>query len=150
MVAWLFICVDCAVRTLSLCCVIKKRQARHYRVRNKGMQILLSYSQAGPGRPVKQEQEEISRNHVQAFIPGSVQLTSHFVLLPLLIFISLSSSFSLFVSTKTLSLARMILADRVTDRESHAGWTSNCMAWTRTLARSHFSPVHAVSVCLSV
>ena len=24
MVAWLFICVDCAVRTLSLCCVIKE------------------------------------------------------------------------------------------------------------------------------
>ena len=29
------------------------------------MQILLSYSQEGPGRTVKQEQEEISRNHVQ-------------------------------------------------------------------------------------
>ena len=43
-----------------------------YRARNKGMQILLSNSQAGPGRRVKQEQEEISRNHVQAFIPGSV------------------------------------------------------------------------------
>ena len=36
------------------------------------MEILLSNSQAGPGRTVKQEQEEISRNHVQAFIPGSV------------------------------------------------------------------------------
>ena len=36
------------------------------------MQILLSNSQAGPGRTFKQEQEEISRNHVQAFIPGSV------------------------------------------------------------------------------
>ena len=43
-----------------------------YRARNKGMQILLSYSQAGSGRTVKQEQEDISRNHVQAFIPGSV------------------------------------------------------------------------------
>ena len=41
-----------------------------YRARNKGMQILLSNSQAGLGRTVKQEQEEISRNHVQAFIPG--------------------------------------------------------------------------------
>ena len=40
------------------------------------MQILLSYSQAGPGRTVKQEQEEISRNHVQAFIPGSVHVPS--------------------------------------------------------------------------
>ena len=36
------------------------------------MQILLSNSQAGPGRTVKQELEVISRNHVQAFIPGSV------------------------------------------------------------------------------
>ena len=38
-----------------------------YRDRLKGVQILLSNSQAGPGRKVKQEQEEISRNHVQAF-----------------------------------------------------------------------------------
>ena len=38
------------------------------------MQILLSDSQAGPGRKVKQEQEEISRNLVQAFIPGSVYI----------------------------------------------------------------------------
>ena len=37
------------------------------------MQILLSNSQAGPGRTVKQEQEESYRNHVQTFIPGSVQ-----------------------------------------------------------------------------
>ena len=36
------------------------------------MYFLLSRIQAGPGRTVKQEQEEISRNHVQAFIPGSV------------------------------------------------------------------------------
>ena len=36
------------------------------------VQILLSNSQAGPGRKVKEEQEEISRNHVQAFIPDSV------------------------------------------------------------------------------
>ena len=35
------------------------------------MHILLSNSLAGPGRKVKQEQEEISRNYVQAFIPGS-------------------------------------------------------------------------------
>ena len=38
-----------------------------YRDRLKGMQILLSNSQAGPGRKVKQEQEEISRNLVEAF-----------------------------------------------------------------------------------
>ena len=38
------------------------------------MQILLSRTQAGPGRKVKQEQEDISRNHIQAFIPGSVDI----------------------------------------------------------------------------
>ena len=36
------------------------------------MQILLSRSPAGPGRTVKQEQERISRNHVQTFISPSV------------------------------------------------------------------------------
>ena len=36
------------------------------------MHILLSNSQAGPDRTVKQEQDENSRNHVQAFFPGSV------------------------------------------------------------------------------
>ena len=45
----------------------------NFNYRNKGLQILLSNSQAGPGRKIKQEQEEISRNHVQAFFPGSVQ-----------------------------------------------------------------------------
>ena len=39
---------------------------------NKGLCVLLSYSQAGPDRTVKQEQEEISRNHVQTFISPSV------------------------------------------------------------------------------
>ena len=38
-----------------------------YRDRLKGVQISLSNSQAGPGRKLKQEQEEISRNHAQAF-----------------------------------------------------------------------------------
>ena len=38
-----------------------------YKARNKGVQILLSNGQAGPGRKVKLEQEEISRNHVQTF-----------------------------------------------------------------------------------
>ena len=42
-----------------------------YRDRNKGMQILLSNIQAGPGRKVKQEQEEISRNHVWALYKQS-------------------------------------------------------------------------------
>ena len=43
------------------------RYTQGYRDRLKGVQILLSNSQAGPGRKVKQEQEEISRNHVQTF-----------------------------------------------------------------------------------
>ena len=38
----------------------------NYRDRLKGVQVLLSNSQVGPGREVKQEQEEISRNHVQS------------------------------------------------------------------------------------
>ena len=38
-----------------------------YRERLKGMQILQSGTQAGPGRTGKQEQEEISPNHVQTF-----------------------------------------------------------------------------------
>ena len=38
-----------------------------YRDGRKGMHVLLSNSQAGAGRTVKQEQEEISPNHVQAF-----------------------------------------------------------------------------------
>ena len=44
-----------------------------YRGVNKGLFVLLSRTQAGPGRTVKQEQEEISRNHVQTFIHPSVQ-----------------------------------------------------------------------------
>ena len=45
-----------------------------YRGVNKGLHVLLSRTQAGPGRTVKQEQEEISRNHVQTFICLSVQV----------------------------------------------------------------------------
>ena len=44
-----------------------------YRGVNKGLYVLLSRTQAGPGRTVKQEVEEISRNHVQTFISPSVQ-----------------------------------------------------------------------------
>ena len=40
----------------------------YYRGVNKGLYFLLSRTQAGPGRTVKQEQEEMSRNHVQTFI----------------------------------------------------------------------------------
>ena len=36
------------------------------------MYVLLSRTQAGPGRTVKQEQDEISRNHLQTFISPSV------------------------------------------------------------------------------
>ena len=43
-----------------------------YRGEKKSLQILLSYSQAGPGRKAKQGQEEISRNHVPTFFLGSV------------------------------------------------------------------------------
>ena len=43
-----------------------------YRDEKKGLQILLSYSQAGPARNAKHGQEEISRNHIQTFFLGSV------------------------------------------------------------------------------
>ena len=43
-----------------------------HREPGKGLQILLSRTQAGQGRKVKQEQEQISRNHVQAFSGASV------------------------------------------------------------------------------
>ena len=43
-----------------------------YRAEKKSLQILLSRTQAGPGRKVKQEQEETSRNHVPRLFLGSV------------------------------------------------------------------------------
>ena len=43
-----------------------------YRGVNKGLYVLLSRTQAEPGRTVKQEQEEISCNQVQTFISPSV------------------------------------------------------------------------------
>ena len=43
------------------------RQNTMYRGEKKGLQILLSYSQAGPGRKAKQGQEQISHNHVPTF-----------------------------------------------------------------------------------
>ena len=43
-----------------------------YRAPGKSLYVLLSRTQAGPGRKVKQGQEEISRNHVQTFICLSV------------------------------------------------------------------------------
>ena len=47
-------------------------QGGMYRGGNKGLFVLLSRTQEGPGRTVKQEQEEISRNYVQTFISPSV------------------------------------------------------------------------------
>ena len=41
-----------------------------YRDGKKEMQILLSRTQAGPGRTFKQEQEQTSRYHVQASYPS--------------------------------------------------------------------------------
>ena len=41
------------------------------------MQILLSRSPSGPDRTGKQEQEQISPNHVQAFFPSSVQCSGN-------------------------------------------------------------------------
>ena len=40
---------------------------RIYWVGLKGLNVLLSRTQAGPGRAVKQDQEENSRNHVRTF-----------------------------------------------------------------------------------
>ena len=45
----------------------------NYRAPGKSMYFLLSRTQAGPGRTVEQEQDEISRNHVQTFSGCSVQ-----------------------------------------------------------------------------
>ena len=42
-----------------------------YRAEKKSLQILLSSTQAGPGRKVKQEQEEMSCNHVPRLFLGS-------------------------------------------------------------------------------
>ena len=47
-----------------------------YRAEKKYLQILLSRTQAGPGRKVKQEQEKISRNHVPRLFLGSVHLVN--------------------------------------------------------------------------
>ena len=42
----------------------KEGYVQKYRAEKKSLQILLSRTQTGPGRKVKQEREEISRNHV--------------------------------------------------------------------------------------
>ena len=56
-------------------------EEKHYRARNKGVQISLSNSQAGPGRTVKQEQEEISPNHVQRINLISVLLLRNHIVI---------------------------------------------------------------------
>ena len=48
---------------------------QNYRDEIHSLQILLSRTQAGPGRTVKQEQEEISPNHVQRLNLISVYTT---------------------------------------------------------------------------
>ena len=40
---------------------------KYYRSEQIDLYVLLSRTQAGPGKAVKQGQEELSRNHVQAF-----------------------------------------------------------------------------------
>ena len=48
-----------------------------YRDETESLQILFSRTQAGPGRTVKQEQEEISPNHVQRIYLISVDHLSN-------------------------------------------------------------------------
>ena len=64
-------CVRAIRRRLS---IPRAQSGITYRGGNKGLYVLLSMTQAGPGRTVKQEQEEISRNHVQTFISPSVYI----------------------------------------------------------------------------
>ena len=59
--------------TYSLTHVLQGREKKFANLAKLSLQILLSYSQAGPGRKTKQGQEEISRNHVQRLFLGSVQ-----------------------------------------------------------------------------
>ena len=71
-----FLCL-CPCEICSLFMVDFSRTGKRssmYRERNNGLFVLLSRTQAGPGRTVKQEQEEISRNHIQTFICLSVLL----------------------------------------------------------------------------
>ena len=49
---------------LKLCSSSVHPMSSTYRAEKKSLQILLSRTQAGPGRKVKQEQVEISSNHV--------------------------------------------------------------------------------------
>ena len=51
-------------------------KVNRYRAEKKSLQILLSSTQALPDRKVKQEQEEISRNHVPRLLLGSVAVNA--------------------------------------------------------------------------
>ena len=68
--------VTSLIASLRLSTVSRAMYVYMYRGGNKGLFVLLSNTQAGPGRTVKQEQEEISRNHVQTFISPSVYVLS--------------------------------------------------------------------------
>ena len=57
----------CFLITSSVIMCKERNSKNNYRDWLKGVQILLSRTQAGPGRTVKAEQEQTSRNHVQAF-----------------------------------------------------------------------------------
>ena len=59
--------IEYPIKSMANCERFRYVHTIEYRDLLKGVQILLSNSQSGPGRKVKQEQEEISRNHVQAF-----------------------------------------------------------------------------------
>ena len=50
----------------------RRLREEKYRGANKSLYVLLSRTQAGAGRTVKQEEEEVSRNHVQTFVYPSV------------------------------------------------------------------------------
>ena len=52
----------------------RHRSTPIYRAEKKSWQILLSWTQAEPGRKVKEEQAEISRNHVPRLFLSSVAL----------------------------------------------------------------------------
>ena len=54
--------------------ILKSAKNENYRAEKKSLQNLLSSTQAGPGRKVKQEQEEISRNHVPRLFLSSVEV----------------------------------------------------------------------------
>ena len=55
------------IATAAQNCHVCKNLKKLYRVRLKDVHILLSNSQAGPARTVKQEQEDIFHNHVPSF-----------------------------------------------------------------------------------